>query len=133
MFDVAPTILEAAGVKIPHDFEAKSLVGSLYQRADHQPREAVYSELSRDHIQTGAEFIMMRRDDKWKIVLYLDDTYGELYDLKADPHEKKNLWTDDSLAETRERLRADSLLWLARGGLNANRPPSRAPQQPMRV
>ena len=133
MFDVAPTILEAAGVKIPHDFEAKSLVGSLYQKADHQPREAVYSELSRDHIQTGAEFIMMRRDEKWKIVLYLDDTYGELYDLKADPHEKRNLWADDSLAETRERLRVESLLWLARGGLNANRPPSRAPQQPMRV
>ncbi|MGE3848911.1 MAG: sulfatase-like hydrolase/transferase [Gammaproteobacteria bacterium] len=133
MFDVAPTILEAAGVDIPVDFEARSLWGSLSGRAGHAPREAVYAELARDHIQTGSEFILMRRDRRWKIVVYLDDAYGELYDLDADPGEVRNLWNDGSVRALRDDLATACLRWLAQGMLNANRRASRAPQQPMRV
>ncbi len=133
MFDIAPTVLEAAGAPVPADFEARSLWGSLAQRADHRPREAVYAELARDHIQTGSEFILMRRDLRWKIVVYLDDTYGELYDLEADPGEVRNLWDDGSLRALRDELSTECLRWLVRGTLNANRRPGRAPQQAMRV
>jgi arylsulfatase A-like enzyme len=133
MFDIAPTILEAAGLPVPADFEARSLWGALSGNPDHQPREAVYAELARDHIQTGSEFILMRRDRKWKIVLYLDDSYGELYDLQADPGETRNLWTADAMAGLRNELAAECLRWLARGSLSANRLPSRAPQQAMRI
>lgn len=133
LFDVAPTILEAAGVPTPHDFEAKSLWGALRASPEHQPREAVYAELSRDHIQTGAEFILMRRDRNWKVVIYLDDDYGELYDLQADPQEQRNLWAVPEYEDVRDDLRAQSMVWLARGGLYANRPISRKAQQPMRI
>ncbi len=133
MFDIAPTVLETAGLPIPSDFEAKSLWGALSERADHEPREAVYAELARDHIQTGSEFILMRRDRRWKIVLYLDDSYGELYDLEADAAEVHNLWNEDRVQTLRDDLKAQCLLWLARGSLAANRRPGRAPQQAMRV
>jgi arylsulfatase A-like enzyme len=133
MFDIAPTILETAGVEVPKDFEARSLWGSLSAREDHRPRDAVYAELARDHIQTGSEFILMRRDRRWKIVVYLDDAYGELYDLEADPGEVRNLWNDPAARATREELAAGCLHWLSRGMLEANRRPGRAPQQPMRV
>ena len=133
LFDVAPTVLEAAGAEPPADFEARSLWGSLSGRADHQPRDAVYAELARDHIQTGSEFILMRRDRRWKIVLYLDDAAGELYDLESDPGETHNLWQADELRAMRDELSVECLRWLARGSLFANRRASRAPQRAMRV
>ena len=133
MFDIAPTILETAGLPIPEDFEAKSLWGSISKLPNYQPRDAVYAELARDHIQNGSEFILMRRDSKWKIVLYLDDAYGELYDLGADPGEKNNLWNNEALRSTRDELKIDCLSWLARGSLTANRKSSRAPQKAMKI
>ena len=133
MFDIAPTILETAGLPIPEDFEAKSLWGSISKLPNYQPREAVYAELARDHIQNGSEFILMRRDSKWKIVLYLDDAYGELYDLGVDPGEKNNLWNNEALRSTRDELKIECLSWLARGSLTANRKSSRAPQKAMKI
>jgi arylsulfatase len=133
LFDVAPTILQAAGLPVPGDFEARTLWGSITGDPAHQPRDAVYAELARDHIQTGSEFILMRRDRRWKIVLYLDDAYGELYDLEADPGETRNLWNDEAVRGTRDDLRSGCMSWLAKGSLTANRRPSRKGQQPMRV
>ena len=134
LFDVAPTVLEAAGVAVPGDFEAKSLWGALSDRPGYQPRDAVYAELARDHIQTGSEFILMRRDRRWKIVLYLDDpSVGELYDLEADPGEQHNLWHAETLRAMRDELSVTCLRWLARGSLNANRRAGRSPQQAMRI
>ncbi len=133
MFDIAPTILEAAGLEVPQDFEARPLWGSLTAKTDYQPREVVYAELARDHIQTGSEFILMRRDRNWKIVLYFDDSYGELYDLQADPGEASNLWNVEQLRSFREELKSESLLWFARGTLSANRRTGRKPQQAMRI
>ena len=34
----------------------------------------------------------MRRDKRWKLVWYLGETNGELYDLESDPDELYNLW-----------------------------------------
>jgi hypothetical protein len=64
----------------------------------------VYAELARDHIQTGAEFIIMRRDTEWKIVWYAKEEDGELYDLQADPDELNNLWFDLAHQSLRDRL-----------------------------
>lgn len=133
MFDIAPTILEVAGVPVPADFEAKTLWGALQGDSSHEPRDAVYAELARDHIQTGSEFILMRRDRRWKIVIYLDDTYGELYDLEADPAEVHNLWEAPEWGALRDQLAAQCHQWLARGALFANRRASRAPQQGMKI
>ena len=133
MFDIAPTVLEAAGLDVPADFEAQTLWGALSASAGYQPRDVVYAELARDHIQTGSEFILMRRDRRWKIVLYLDDTAGELYDLQADPGEVNNFWHADELRALRDGLSAACMDWLARGSLFANRRASRAPQRAMKI
>lgn len=133
LFDVAPTILEAAGLPVPAEFEARTLWGALSGTPGYQPREAVYAELARDHIQTGSEFILMRRDRRWKIVLYLDDAYGELYDLQADPGELTNLWNAQGLLSLREELTVECLRWLARGAMSAHTRVGRKPQQAMRI
>ena len=133
LIDIAPTILEAAGLPVPSDFEARSLWGAIEGRAEHEPRDVVYSELARDHIQTGAEFIVMRRCRDWKLVVYLDDEDGELYDMRRDPGECNNLWHQPETRDRRDRMVVETLRWCVGGSLKANRRPGRTPQKPMPV
>lgn len=133
LIDVAPTILEAANLPVPSDFEARSLWGALENRADYAPRDTVYSEVARDHVQTGAEFIVMRRCRDWKLVVYLDDEDGELYDLRRDPGESDNLWHYAPNREVRDQMITQTLRWSVGGSLKANRRPGRRPQKPMAV
>jgi arylsulfatase len=129
LIDIAPTMLEVAGAEVPADFEARSLWGALEQRADYVPRSTVYAELARDHIQTGSDFIVMRRCKDWKLVVYLDDENGELYDLRRDPGETVNLWC--SAPPERDKMVTDCLRWALDGALKASRRPVRAPQRAM--
>lgn len=133
LIDIAPTILEAAKLPVPSDFEARSLWGALDDRTDYAPRDTVYSEVARDHVQTGAEFIVMRRCRDWKLVVYLDDEDGELYDLQKDPGENHNIWNNPANRQMRDQMIAHTLRWSVGGSLKANRRPGRAPQKPMPV
>jgi arylsulfatase len=133
LIDIAPTILEAANLSVPPDFEARSLWGALENRAGYLPRDTVYSEVARDHVQTGAELIIMRRCRDWKLVLYLDDEEGEFYDLKADPDENHNLWHQPEIRDRRDKMVVETLRWSVGGSLKAHRRPTRAPQKPMPV
>lgn len=132
LMDIAPTALEAAGVTPPASFEARSLWPILRGQTP-QIREAAYSELARDHIQTGAEYIVMRRDARWKIVYYLGEPDGELYDMENDPAELHNLWASTDHTELRERLVKDLLVWSLRGSIASRQQPTPKPQQPMLV
>ena len=42
--------------------------------------------------------------DDWRYTLYRDQPWGELYDLKTDPFETRNLWDDPAHAGTRGQL-----------------------------
>ncbi|HYF18165.1 MAG TPA: sulfatase-like hydrolase/transferase, partial [Ramlibacter sp.] len=130
--DIAPTILEAAGVAPPKSFEARSLWPILKGEAEAIRTEA-WSELARDHIQTGAEYMVMRRDERWKIVYYLGEEHGELYDLQEDPGELRNLWTSPGHAELKNRLVHEVLVWQLRGAIASRQQPTPKPQQPMLI
>jgi arylsulfatase A-like enzyme len=130
--DIASTTLEAAGIEIPRTFESRSLWPILSGKSD-AIRTEVWSELARDHIQTGAEYIVMRRDRRWKVVCYLGDPYGELYDLDADPGELRNLWDVPEHRERRESLVREVLEWSVRSMIAGRQPPAAKPQQPMRI
>ena len=133
LMDIAPTVLQYAGIAIPAQFEARSLCAPLAGEKTYEARTAVYSELARDHIQTGSEFIAMRRDRKWKIVHYLDDEYGELYYLPDDPGEAINLWDAPQHRQKRDELLLALLQWIVRGTLHGNQHFQKTPQQPMRI
>lgn len=133
LIDVAPTIMEAAGLAIPPDFEARSLWGAIEKHDAYTPREVVYAEVARDHVQNGAEFIVMRRCKDWKLVVYLDDEEGELYNLRSDPGESNNLWHNAELRAKREQMTLQALKWTISGTLKANSRPMRTPQKAMPV
>lgn len=129
--DVAPTILELAGVPVPDDFETTSLLPICTE--DAPGRDVVYAELARDHIQNHAELIVMRRDKEWKLVWYLDEPDGELYNLVDNPGESANLWAVREYAEMRDNLLRDLQEWTVRGMLRTRTGPSRDPQPAMPI
>ena len=103
LFDLGPTILEYAGIEIPDTFEAKSLMSAL-QNQKWDPREYVFCEQVADTNLTGTLMETMIRSEKWKLVYFLKETAGQLFDLVNDPEEKKNLWDSSEHSSIKQEL-----------------------------
>jgi arylsulfatase len=103
LFDLAPTILELAGIEVPQDFEARTLFPALEGR-DWEPRTHAFCEQAGDVNLTGAEFITMVRSARHKLVHFKGESYGQLFDLENDPGEVRNLWDDADHAPLRREL-----------------------------
>ncbi len=131
--DIAPTILDFAGLPTPDDFEAATLLPHLGGKCGAETEDVVYAELGRDHIQSGAEYIVMRRDRDWKLVFYQGEPDGELYDLNTDPGEHHNLWAKPDYAEQRDTMLHEVQNWIIANMRRAHMPPSRRPQQPLPI
>jgi arylsulfatase A-like enzyme len=87
--DIAPTILELAGLPVPPAVQGRSLV-PLLEGTDSNWRREILTEHLWDHPdipQTEAV-----RSDRWKYIRYPQHPeFEELYDLRQDPIEKNNL------------------------------------------
>jgi arylsulfatase len=131
LMDVGATIIEACGIDTPHDWDARSLWPRVFDE-DPPSSEVVYAELAQDHIQTGSEFIVMRRDPFWKLVWYAEGD-GELYDLKSDPHETRNLWHSKGHSEKRDELLSEVKERTLLGLFRSKKTETPQPQQPMKI
>tara|TARA_E500000331_G_scaffold277341_1_gene270059 strand:- start:1819 stop:2184 length:366 start_codon:yes stop_codon:yes gene_type:complete len=89
-------------MKKPEDWDGVSLLPLLLGETSEVEDNVVYAELARDHIQTEAELIVMRRDPEKKVVWYLNSDDGEFYDLKNDPNEINNLWFDPACKKEKD-------------------------------
>jgi len=103
LFDLGPTILEWAGVEPPASFEAISLNPVLEGKA-FQGRNYVYSEQAGDVNMTGVSYLTMVRSATHKLVHFHGGAAGQLFDLKADPGERRNLWDDPAAEPARQEL-----------------------------
>ena len=132
--DVAPTILDLAGVSAPPGIQGRSLVP--FMRGENVAwREDFFCE----NLYMGQNYPRMEgvRSRDWKYIRYFDkklDTphaqaltasirgeppiYEELYDLKNDPQERENLVGLAEYSETLEqyRRRCQALVVQAKGG-----------------
>jgi arylsulfatase A-like enzyme len=106
LMDIGPTILDAAGIQIPRYLEGRSLLGYGDESAvtDVKPREFVVCE---DNYQ------IMMRTKTHKMVYYIGEEDGELYDLVKDPEELWNLWQDGEYREIKVGMQQQLLAWLA--------------------
>ena len=53
----------------------------------------------------------MVRSERYKLVHFLGQDYGQLFDLEADPDEERNLWDDEALAGVKQELLLALLNW----------------------
>lgn len=110
--DLGPTILELAGVEPPASFEAESLLPALEGRP-WSGRDYVFAEHSRDGI-LPTDMMTMVRDRHWKLVHFLGEPFGQLFDLERDPDEVHNLWDDPNYGEKKQELLHVLLEWRTR-------------------
>ena len=60
----------------------------------------------------------MIRTRQHKLVHFLDEPFGQLFDLQDDPDEMTNRWDDPQHAEQQSRLLAELREWRIRSGLH---------------
>jgi len=104
--DIAPTILDIAGVKSPEHFEGESMMLLVNGKEPANWRTELLYEYywEFNYPQTPTTFAL--RTDNFKLIQYhgVWDT-EELYDIKNDPQEMVNLIDDDNYLEVRVLLR----------------------------
>jgi arylsulfatase A-like enzyme len=114
--DLGPTILELAGITPPGSLEAISLLPAL-EGNTWEGRDYVFAEQAKDGILTHAEFMTMVRNRDWKLVHFLDEPFGQLFDLANDPHELVNLWDSPAHLDRKRDLLAVLREWHIRSQL----------------
>ena len=119
-FDIGPAILEMAGVTPPDNMEAQSLLPAI-NGEEWDERDYVFAEQARDGILTDCEFMTMVRNRTWKLVHFLDEPDGQLFNLQQDPDEVHNLWySKDTLLQDKKRELLDVLReWRIRSALES--------------
>ena len=105
--DLAPTMLDMAGVPVPKAMQGRSLAPLL--AADAAPADW-RTEFFYEH-HTGANIIPPSegvRTERWKYIRWLppNPLVEELYDLANDPLEQRNLFSDPAHAQSLAELRA---------------------------
>ena len=110
LIDVAPTLLEFAGIPVPPEFQGRSLMELLRPGGSKTPRD-VYSETLYPQKHFGCSALQALRSGRYK---YIDAPKPELYDLASDPGESRNIYSQhasialaekEKLASLRARLR----------------------------
>ena len=107
--DLAPTILQLAGVPIPEDVQGKSLV-PLFQAEPGVPwRSSIYYHYYEyPHGWHAVKKHNGVRTDRYKLIHFYDDIDAwELYDLQTDPHEMINLYEDPGHQEVVGQLKRE--------------------------
>ena len=103
--DFAETFLEMAGVKIPFDMQGRSMVPILKGETPTNWRKEHYYHY---YEYPGSPFVKRHygmSTERYKLIhYYYDIDEWELYDIKADPQEIRNVYNDPAYASVKADL-----------------------------
>ena len=108
LIDIAPTLVEAAGIPIPSGMQGRSLRPLLTGETS-EGRDSVYTEFyDANALYAPPPMAASVRTRTHKVSFYGNLQTGELYDMEKDPGEVHNLWNSsqykDVQAEMMQRL-----------------------------
>lgn len=110
--DFLPTMLDLCNVTSPHaayepsyrespsSWPGRSLTPLLTDEVDEMERSVIV-ENDEDYLGLRARTLIT---DQYKLTVYPDEDYGELFDLYSDPKELHNRWNDAEYADSKNRL-----------------------------
>ncbi len=99
--DIAPTLLDAAGVRVPEYMEGGSLLRLLSDEKKNWRETFFYSYFFEPPYPTPTSFALIT--ERYKLIETTWRGY-ELYDLWKDPEEKNNLANDTAFTQTHHKL-----------------------------
>lgn len=126
--DFAPSIVELCGAEPMRKVQGRSWV-RLVREGDPQWRTAWFYHYNYEKQFPYTPNVRGVRTDRWKYIHYPHGDGGpdrhkaELYDLKADPDERRNLIDDPQLADTVQSLRGQLRSLMAAAGALPDRMP----------
>ena len=121
--DLAPTILDLAGIEKPEYMQGESILGLLKGENDNNWRKAILFEYFLDSYwpYAGPSQIAVRTE-RYKLVdAFLANDIDELYDLKNDPGEMINLINEPNYDTIEQWLRDEATKLKAQYRYNPNR------------
>lgn len=105
--DVAPTLLELGGAKIPTDIQGESFVPLLKGEKTKWRQSGLFEYFQEQNFSRTPTWHAVRTD-RWKYIQYSElSGMDELYDLKKDPFEMKNLVNDSSAKKQLQEMKAE--------------------------
>ena len=121
--DVFPTLAEICGIETPKTVEGLSLTGE-------KTRAYIYGEHGEDQRPTR-----MVRDSRYKLIYYPEGNHLQMFDLKEDPREQKDISDDATHAEIlgqltnllMQNMYGNDLDWIENGELIGTPEPDPVP------
>lgn len=113
LLDLSATLMALAGIEIPKYHQGKNLLpilkGDISGETIRQTVRCEYFDaLDSRFTGGGGSFATMYRDSRYKLSIYHDVGFGELYDLQEDPWEYNDLWNSPDHAVIKNRLILES-------------------------
>uniref|UniRef100_UPI0039A45F85 sulfatase family protein n=1 Tax=Ornithobacterium rhinotracheale TaxID=28251 RepID=UPI0039A45F85 len=101
--DIAPTLLQLAGAKVPADMQGISFVPVLKD-----PKAKVQDQLYYHYYENGEHAVSPQfgvRNERFKLIRYYKRVNNwELFDLKKDPHELRNVYGNPAYAKVQKHM-----------------------------
>jgi arylsulfatase A-like enzyme len=105
LVDLAPTLLELAGLERHPGMQGRSLLPLLRGEVPDVGRDDVYCEFyGSNFTYDPPAHTTMVRTRRYKLTVAHGTGGGELYDLEADPGEHRNLWAEPEMLPVRAEM-----------------------------